>query len=73
MVSYEVICDYLNIRTLPSISSQIVGEYEYGDIINGSEPCIRENGKIWIMYTAINGNPRYVCYRNETSQFLRKI
>ena len=75
MVRYEVIYDYLNIRTGPSTAYKNVGEYEYGDVINsGGEPFRGEDGKTWVRYSGgSTGRALYVCYRDGSTQYLRRI
>ena len=75
MVRYEVIYDYLNIRTGPSTAYQNVGEYERGDIINsGGDPFRGEDGKTWVRYSGgSTGRSLYVCYRDGSTQYLRRI
>lgn len=75
MVGYEVINEFLNIRTGPSTDYKKVGEYDYGDIIySGSEPFSGEDGRTWIRYTGgSTGRTLYVCYRDGYTQYLRRI
>ena len=75
MVRYQVIYDFLRIRTGPSTSYQCVGQYNNGDIINtGGQPFIGEDGKMWVSYTgAQTGATRYVCYDDGSTRYLKEI
>jgi len=75
MPRYQVIYDFLRIRTGPSTSYECVGEYYRGDIINsGGYPFEGEDGRIWVSYTgAQTGATRYVCYNDGSTQYLRQI
>ena len=75
MVRYQVIYDFLRIRTGPSTSYQCVGEYQRGDIINsGGSPFRGEDGRTWVSYTGgQTGATRYVCYSDGSTQYLRRI
>ena len=75
MVRYQVIYEFLRIRTGPSTSYECVGEYEYGDIINsGGTPFTVEDGRKWVKYTGgQTGAKRYVCYSEPGTQYLAEI
>ena len=75
MVRYQVIYDFLRIRTGPSTSYECVGQYYYGDIINsGGFPFAGEDGRLWVSYTgASTGATRFVCYNDGSTQYLQEI
>ena len=74
MVRYQVIYDFLRIRTGPSTSYKCVGEYSNGDIINsGGYPFRGEDGRTWVSYTGSQGSTRYVCYSDGSTQYLKEI
>ena len=66
MVRYQVIYEFLRIRTGPSTSYDCVSYYYEGEIINsGGTPFTGEDGRIWVSYTgAQTSATRYVCYRD---------
>lgn len=75
MVRYQVIYDFLRIRTGPSTRYDCVGEYYEGDIINsGGYPFRGEDGKIWVSYSGgRTGVTRYVCYSDGSTRYLEEI
>ena len=75
MVRYQVIYDFLRIRTGPSTSYECVGKYYKGDIINsGGNPFRGDDGRMWVSYTGgQTGATRFVCYNDGSTQYLEKI
>jgi hypothetical protein len=75
MVRYQVIYKFLRIRTGPSTEYECVGEYEKGDIINsGGIPFEGDDGRMWVKYTGgQTGAKRYVCYSDDSTQYLAEI
>ena len=75
MPRYQVIYDFLRIRTGPSTSYKCVGEYNEGDIINsGGYPFKGEDGRIWVSYTgAQTRRTLYVCYNDGDTQYLAEL
>lgn len=75
MPRYQVIYDFLRIRTGPSTSSDCVGQYYNGDIINsGGVPFKGDDGRMWVSYTGgQTGATRYVCYSDGSTQYLKRI
>ncbi|MBF0713596.1 SH3 domain-containing protein [Gemella sp. GH3] len=56
---FTVTVDLLNVRSKPSISSEIVAQYGEGSIIFYDKYCISE-GYVWISYLSRTGFRRYV-------------
>ena len=56
----RVLVNNLNIRAGPSTSSEKIGIYSIGQIINSGELLIENEGNIWLKFTIGSGNTRYV-------------
>lgn len=76
---YRCTVNGLRIRTSPTLNSEIVGTYDYGETINLDDWYISNNGYIWGRYVGItSGQYRYVAVGRDTGKieeddFLIKI
>ena len=58
----KVLVNKLNVRGEPSTNSDVLAQYEKGEIINSADSLISNEGRIWLRYTgASSGQKRYVC------------
>ena len=56
----RVLVNNLDIREGPSTSSEKVGIYNIGQIIKSGQLLIENEGNIWLKFTEVSGNTRYV-------------
>lgn len=59
--TYKVVCDSLNVRSVPSISASKVASYSRGErIYSIATDTVTADGYVWAHYTAYSGATRYV-------------
>ena len=70
--AYRVNVDVLNVRSAPSIHSQIVAQYRKGQTVNLMSGTTIADGYIWAHYVGGSGKTRYVALKavNGTTQYL---
>ena len=70
--AYRVNVDVLNVRSAPSIHSQVVAQYRKGQTINLMNGTTTADGYIWAHYVGGSGKTRYVALKavNGTTQYL---
>lgn len=70
--AYRVNVDVLNVRSAPSIHSQIVAQYRKGQTVNLISSTTTADGYVWAHYTGRSGKTRYVAMKavNGTTQYL---
>ena len=70
--AYQVNVDVLNVRSAPSIHSQIVAQYRKGQTVNLMNGTTIADGYIWAHYVGGSGRTRYVALKavNGTTQYL---
>ena len=64
-----IFLDTVNVRTQPSISSEIVAKYQKGESVI-YDNIIENEGRLWITYIGRSGNRRYCCARDITGEIL---
>ena len=64
-----IFLDTVNVRTQPSISSEIVAKYYKGESVS-YDNIIENEGRLWITYIGRSGNRRYCCARDITGEIL---
>ena len=62
----------VNIRTMPSISTNIVGIYYNGDTFN-YDYTVENEGRLWITYIANSGIRRYCCAKDTNGDWYISI
>lgn len=70
--TYRVNVSALNVRSAPSVNSQIVAQYRKGQTVNLMSGGIIADGYIWAHYVGGSGKTRYVALKavNGTTQYL---
>lgn len=70
--AYRVNVDVLNVRSAPSIHSQIVAKYRKGQTVNLMSGTTIADGYVWAHYVGGSGKTRYVAMKavNGTTQYL---
>ena len=70
--AYRVNVPVLNVRSAPSIHSQIVAQYRKGQTVNLMSDTTTADGYIWAHYVGGSGKTRYVALKaaNGTTQYL---
>lgn len=70
--TYRVNVPVLNVRSAPSIHSQVVAQYRKGQTVNLMSGTTIADGYIWAHYTGGSGKTRYVALKavNGTTQYL---
>lgn len=70
--AYQVNVDVLNVRSAPSIHSQVVAQYRKGQTVNLMSGTTTADGYIWAHYIGCSGKTRYVALKavNGTTQYL---
>lgn len=70
--AYRVNVSTLNVRSAPSIHSQIVAQYRKGQIVNLMSGTTIADGYVWAHYIGRSGKTRYVALKavNGTTQYL---
>lgn len=58
--TYRVNVDVLNVRSAPSIHSQIVAQYRKGQTVNLMSGTTTADGYIWAHYIGYSGKTRYI-------------
>ena len=64
-----IFSDTVNVRSQPSISSEIVAKYNKGESVI-YDNIIENEGRLWITYIGGSGNRRYCCARDITGKIL---
>lgn len=64
--TYTCMVDALNIRTSPSTSAGVVGQYHRGQTVNLDGWYTIHDGYVWGRYTAYSGNIRYIAVGKPT-------
>lgn len=70
--AYQVNVDALNVRSAPSIHSQIVAQYRKGQTVNLMSGTTIADGYVWAHYIGGSGKTRYIALKavNGTTQYL---
>lgn len=70
--AYRVNVDVLNVRSAPSVHSQVVAQYRKGQTVNLMSGTTTAGGYIWAHYVGGSGKTRYVAMKavNGTTQYL---
>lgn len=70
--AYRVNVNVLNVRSAPSIHSQVVAQYRKGQTVNLMNGTTISDGYIWAHYVGGSGKTRYVALKavNGTTQYL---
>ena len=64
-----IFLDTVNVRSQPSISSEIVAKYYKGESVS-YDNIIENEGRLWITYIGGSGNRRYCCAKDITGEIL---
>lgn len=70
--AYRVNVPVLNVRSAPSIHSQVVAQYRKGQTVNLMSGTTIADGYIWAHYIGYSGKTRYIALKpvNGTTQYL---
>lgn len=70
--AYRVNVPVLNVRSAPSIHSQIVAQYRKGQTVNLMNGTMIADGYVWAHYVGGSGKTRYIALKavNGTTQYL---
>ena len=66
MIEYEVNCDSLDIKALPTNNSEKVGSFQKGEkILTGGKPIMGDDNNYYVCFISETGLLRYVCYKDQ--------
>lgn len=57
----KILAETLDVKSEPSINSEIIAQYKKGEIINSGHLIIKNEDRYWLRYMGSSGNYRYVC------------
>lgn len=66
----KILVNKLKVRSKPSKNSEIIAEYNAGDIIHSGDLLIKNEDIIWLRYTGSSGNKRFVCVWENGTYFV---
>lgn len=64
----KVIVDCLNVRDNPSLNSNVVAQYFYGETFIYNYVKIIDN-RVWVKYTSYSGQTRWVCVKENNTRY----
>ena len=64
----KVIVDCLNVRDNPSLNSNVVAQYFYGETFIYNYVKIIDN-RVWVRYTSYSGQTRWVCVKENNTRY----